>query len=342
MYNAILLAKDRDMNSAKYEGKKPLIILSAIMTVLNTIIILNLALADDFAFFLGFLIMGITIGSWISTINGFVVLSVASIVGIAISMLIVPSPITLIKVLAPIPFAVSLRSVLKSKIKRSTAIAISSSLFTITICTYFSFHAYITQGALSPKTIIDSFPLFFNELTELICESSQIKVAGELVQSITPEGAQKYLVAFVGIMPGIIFFLISIIGYIGAWLFKKSIKLTTGLYLSNPSWSLKIAFPTAIAFVIALFVAALSSSLSPLTLAALNICIIFFPTLFITGLNSAFEPKIVNGYKFPRLLRPAILLILILYNVYYFCFACAFFAIFDSIKSIIPKRKNEE
>lgn len=330
------------MNSVKSEGKKPLLILVAVLVILNAVMCINLTLTYDFVFFLGFMILGIAVSSLIATLGGLPALLISFAIGCLISLILLPFPLTAIKALSPLPFALTFKNVLKNKLGRSSAVAASSAVLTISFCVYFVLYTFSSQGTVTPNAIINTFPNFFRELTEIICTSTTIKVAGELVPSITPEGAVKYLVALIGIFPGIMFFIISIAGYIGAWLYKKTIKLVTGLTLTTQSWKLKAAFPTSVMFILALIVTSLSTSVSPISLASINICIIIFPALFMTGLNSAFEPKIVNGYKFPRLLRPAILFILLLFNVMYFSFACAFFALFDSIKSIIPKRKTEE
>jgi hypothetical protein len=144
----------------------------------------------------------------------------------------------------------------------------------------------------------------------------------------------------VGIIPGVLFALVSICGYIAALLYKKVIKLITGLSLSTQAWKLKIELPTAVLFILSFIVSLFTDSITAFSLAALNICIVLFPTLFMTGLASAFEPRIVNGYKLPRLLRPAFLLLLLFVNVIYFSFLCTFFALYDCIKGVIPKKKD--
>ena len=322
--------------------KKPLTILLTVMLILNIIVSINLSLANDLLFFLLFAMVGIAVSSLILTLSNPLLVLSSFFIGALISVIIEPSALTVIRSLTPLPFAFAINEVLKSKLVRSVAISISSAIVTVSFCVYFAFYTYNLQGAVTPNAIIDSFPAFFDELTEIICSSTTITVAGETVPSISPEGAEKYLVALIGVIPGVMFFIFSIIGYLGAWLYKKGVKLTTGLNVAIQSWKLSVAFPTAVTFILALIVSSLSSSVSAFSLAAANICVVLYPTLFMAGLNSAFEPKIVGGYKFPRLLRPAVLIIVLLYDVTLFFLICAFYALFDSIKGVIKKRKSDK
>ena len=330
------------MNSKITVSKAPRVVLMLLMIIANAVICFNMSLCGDLIFYFGFLLIGIAASSWLSAFNGLTALIISEIIGAAISFILTPTAISVITSLSAIPFAFTMRYVIKGKLKRSSAIATSSALLTLSLCAFFSAYTVHISGKLSPESIISTFPGFFDELTEVICSSSYIEVAGELVQGITPEGAVIYLNTMIGIIPAVIFLILSIVGYLGAWILKKLINVTTGLTPSEDVWKLSTALPTTVIFILALVVTSLSSTVNPLSLAAMNLCILIFPVLFMTGLNSAFEPKIVNGYKFPRILRPAILFILLLNNFFYFSAACALFALYDSIKSVIPKRKSEE
>lgn len=330
------------MNNSQNVSKIPRIALMLLMIIANALISLNMSLCGDIIYYLGFLLIGIVISSWLSTFNGWIALAVSEILGVTASLLLAPTAFSVISSLSALPYAITLRYVIKGKLNRSSAIAISASLLTLSLCAYFSAYTFFSSGTLDPSSIISSFPSFFNELTEIICTSTHIKVAGEYVPSITPDGAIKYLNVIIGIIPALLFLIVSIVGYIGAWLFKKLINKVTGLTPAESVWRLTTAFPTSVFFILGLIVTSISSSVNPFSLAAINVCIILFPVLFMTGLNSAFEPKIVNGYKLPRILRPAILFLLILNNFFYFAAACALFALYDSIRGIFPKRKTDE
>ena len=67
--------------------------------------------------------------------------------------------------------------------------------------------------------------------------------------------------------------------------------------------------------------------------------ILDFPLLFMAGLSSAFEYRIINGIRLPRLLRPALLILALFLGTGLFIGACLMFGVYDSIKSALPKRK---
>jgi hypothetical protein len=307
--------------------------------ILGAVIPLNLTLCGDTVLFMIFLAAGITASCWSFSVFKPAIAVTSVILGTVVAMALQPSAFSLVCSLLSLPFGIAFSIVKKNKLSRGTAISIGAGAATLLLIAYFLLNTLVTQGSVTPSSILIAYEGFFDGIREAICSSATITVAGKTVALVTPSGADKYLHTIVALIPGVIYVTISMTAYFSAWLFKRLRKTFNYGNDHFKEWKLSPSPVTSVLFLTVMALSTVLNGADPLSYTVLNVALILSPILFMSGLNSAFESRIINGIRLPRLLRPALLIISLLIGTAAFVAVCLIFGVYDSVKTVLPKRK---
>lgn len=313
---------------------------SVIVFIFNLIVPVNLTLCSDVGLFMIFLAVGIVASCWSFTVNKYFTAVASAISGAVLTIIVVPSIFSCICALITLPFGLSFMYVKDKRLNRGTAVSIGAGVSSALLIGYFVINTYLTQGQLTPDTIVSAYGGFFDVIRDTICSSAVIEVAGVEVPLVTPSGADKYLHAILAIIPGAMFATFSVISYFSSWIFKKLYVAFTGDGESLSEWKPRPSVITSVLFLIAMLLTYFLNGADPISYTVMNVALILAPVLFISGLNSAFEFRIINGIMLPRLLRPALLILSLLLGSGMFIALCLVFGVYDSVKTAFPKRKT--
>ena len=326
------MEKDKKLKASKN-------VFGAIMLVLNVIIPLNLVLCADTVLFVIFLTGGFIASCLSYSLVKAPAVIVSQVTGAVLVLLLIPSAFSLACSVLTVPVGIAFLFVKRNKISKGVAVSIGAAAASAVLIGYFLIRTYIAQGQITPTAIVSTYDGFFDIIRASICSSSKVEVAGVVVPLVSVEGADKYLYSMIGIAPGIIFTFLSFVGFFASWFVKKICNLFSCSDSEFKFWRLKPSPITAILFVVSLVLSSLLGGSDAVSFTAVNLTLMLFPLLFMAGLSSAFEYRIINGIRLPRLLRPALLILALFLGTGLFIGACLMFGVYDSIKSALPKRK---
>lgn len=329
-------------STEKLNNKKNL--LAFIISLAVAAFSLNLALITDPMIFLLFYVLAAVASSWLASAKGTVLALLSAFIGWGAAFMLTEDPFYAILSVSYVPFSIALPQIAKGKLSRSGAVGFGTACVTLGTVTALLSVTYFRIGSVSLSAIRAAFPYFFEQVSELLYESFYIDIAGSKVSIIAESNVVEYLNLIICLLPAAFSAVITLIGFVIAWLYKKFAEKTSVAEVDRQKWTLLPSPITALFFLLALITALIFDTVSIVSLTALNMLIIILPIIFLTGLLTSMSPKITNGIPRPRLLRPLTLIISVFNGVVPFTLLCTVYGIFDSIKSAFSRRKpkNQE
>lgn len=328
------------LSTEKLNRKKNL--LSFITLLLVIAFTLNLSLVTDPMIFILFYVFAAAASAWLVSAKGALIALLSSLVGWCAAFLITADPLHAILSISYVPFSLSIPAVSKGKITRSAAIGIGTACVTLGAIATLLTVTYLRIGSISLTAIRLAFPSFFKQASDLLYESFSVSIAGSSVSLIAKSNVVEYLNLIICLLPAVLSAMLTLVGYIIAWVYRKLAEGTTVADIGRKKWALMPSPVTAVFFLIALFAVTVFDNVNVITLTAMNIFIIILPVIFLTGLFTSISPKVTNGIPRPRFLRPLSLVISVFNGVVPFALLCTCYGIYDSIKEAISKRKPKK
>ncbi len=326
-----------DLSSEKLNNKRNL--LSVIVLLVITVFSVNLSLVTDPYLFVGFYIVAATAGAWLSSAKNPIMVICASLLGWAASLWITGNAVYALLSISYLPFSLAIPFVAKGKLTRTSAIGISSAFVTLAAASVLLYVTYFRVDTVSLSAVRAAFPYFFKTVSEMLFESFFVDVAGSKVSLIAESNVTGYLNVIICVFPAVLSAVLTILGFLIAWLYRKTTELTSASFIDDKHWAIVPSSITAVFFIIALVAVLIFDTVSLVSLTALNMFIIILPIILTTGLLTSLSPKVINGIPRPRLFRPLTLIISVFNGVVPFASLCIFYGLFDSIRASIPKRK---
>ena len=323
-------------------NNKHLNILSTLIFIAIAVFSVNLALITDPLYFGVFLIAAATASSWIFSAKNSLIGLTASIIGWGISMLLTRSAICGLFSISYLPYSLTYSLVRKKKISRSVAVGISSIVITTVSISLLLLLTYFRTSTVSLTAILQAFPFFFSKLKSMLYSSFYVNVAGSNVSLIAESNVNTYLFTIIGIVPGIISSLTTLIGYLVGWLYVKTLKLSNQKTPDKSVWELRPSVVSTIFLLISIGLCLLIKGAGIASLTVLNLILILIPGIFAAGLSSAFTPIVQNGISRPRIFRPFVLVLSLFNNFMIFIIACTYFGAYDSIRSALNNRHTDK
>ncbi len=330
------------LSTEKFNNKKNLLVF--IISLAVAAFSLNLALVTDPMIFLLFYVLAAVASAWLISAKGTVLALLSAFVGWCAAFMLTDDPLYTILSVSYLPFSLAIPYIAKGRITRSTAIGIGTACVTLGTVTALLAITYYRIGSVSLSSIRAAFPTFFEQVSELLYESFYVDIAGSKVSLIAESNVVEYLNLIICLLPAAFSALITLIGFVIAWFYKKFAEKTSVADIDRQKWALLPSPVTAVFFLVALITAMIFDTVSIVSLTALNLFIIILPIIFLTGLFTSISPKVTNGIPHPRLLRPLTLVISVFNGVVPFALLCTIYGIFDSIKAAFSGRKpkNQE
>ncbi len=317
-------------------------ILSALIFIAITVFSVNLSIITDPFYFIIFLIAAATASSWLFTAKNVLIGLIASIIGWGISVLLSGSAICGLLSISYLPYSLTYSLVRKQRISRSLAVGISSTVITTVTISVLLMLTYFRTSNISLTAILEAFPFFFSKLKSILYTSFYVNVAGSSVSLIAESNVNAYLFTIIGITPGIISAITTLIGYITGWLYFKILKLSNIQTPKKSVWELRASVVSTVFLFISIALCLLIKSANVVSLTALNLMLILLPGIFAAGLSSAFTPIVQNGISRPRIFRPFVLILSLFNNLMVFITACTYFGAYDSIRSEFKNRRTDK
>ncbi len=330
------------LSTEKINNRKNL--LSFVVLIAVAVFSVNLSLVTDTVLFVLFYVLTATASAWLSSAKGTLLSLTASLVGWAVSLWISENAVCSLLSLSYLPFSLAIPYIGRGKLSRSVAIGIGSGTVTLGTVATLIYVTYVRIGTVSLSAIRNSFPFFFNRISEVLYESFFVDIAGSKIALIAESNVNSYLNVIICLIPAIISAVLSLIGFVIAWLHRKMVENTAVADFEEKAWNIVPSPLTAILFIVALITAQLFDDFGIVSLTALNVFIIFLPIILLTGLLTSLSPKITNGIPRPRLFRPLTLIISVFNGIVPFASLCIFYGLYDSFRASMPKRKpnNQE
>lgn len=318
--------------------------LSLIVVLLVAVFSVNLALADDAMLFAVFYIVTAAASAYLVKGKSHILALTASFLGWAAALMLTKSAMYALISVSYLPFSLTIPHVGKNKLTRSGAIGIGAACVTGGTVAVLLYVTYLRIETISLSAIRVAFPLFFKQISEILYDSFYVSVAGTEVSLIAESNVVGYLNVIICLIPAAISALMTLVGYIIAWLYKKLVEITATADIDESSWALVPSPITAIVFIIAIVTLMIFEKVDLISLTALNMFVILLPVILLTGLLTSLTPKVTNGIPRPRLLRPLTLIISVCNGVVPFASLCIFYGLFDSFRASLSKRKpkNQE
>lgn len=328
------------LTTEKFNRKKNL--LSFITSLVIIAFTINLSLCNDSMMFILFYVFAAAASAWLVSAKGALIALLSSLVGWCAAFLLTEDPLYAILSISYVPFSLSIPAISKGKISRSTAIGIGTACVTLgTVATLLAV-TYLRIGSVSLTAIKYAFPSFFKQVSKLLYESFSVSIAGNSVALIAKSNVVEYLNLIICLLPAVLSAILTLVGYIIAWLYRKLAEGTSVADIGRKKWALMPSPVTAVFFLIALFAVTVFDNVNVVTLTAMNIFIIILPVIFLTGLFTSISPKVTNSIPRPRFLRPLSLVISVFNGVVPFTLLCTCYGIYDSIKEAISRRKPKQ
>lgn len=330
------------MNLTQKNKLSPIVILLAVAFVLNSALSVNLALCDDIAIFAVLFILSMAVCGFLFSVKG-ALLGIGSVIlGAGIALFLTESLTDTLKAFSILPFGISFMFLTKRRITRMTAVAVTCAFVTIGFLGDVLLNVYLNTGRLGFSEIVSTYPAFFNNIGKFLTSTLTIDIAGDTVSLISKDNIQNYFNDIIAVFPGLLSVFVSLCSFTACYLSKKIMKYTLGIEPDYTSWKIIPSPITAAFFVVAIIFSFISLLPAPILLSGTNIALIMIPSFFISGLNSAFEPKILNGIKYARVFRPLVLIIALFNDITFFIFASTAFGLFDCIKTVFHKKNPTE
>ncbi len=332
----------KGFSTEKLNSRKSL--LSFIVVLLVAVFSVNLALVNDAMLFAGFYIIAAAACAWLSSAKKPIIALTASFLGWAVALMITKNAVYSLLSVSYLPFSLAVPFICKGKLTRSGAIGIGSACVTLGTIAALLYVVYIRIDTISLSAIGAAFPFFFKRVSDVLYESFFVSVAGSEVSLIAESNVVGYLNVIICLAPAVISAVMTVVGFVIAWLYKKLIEITATASVDRKAWALVPSPITAVFFLIALVVIMIFETVNLVSLTALNMFIIILPVILLSGLLTSLTPKITNGIPRPRILRPLTLIISVCSGVMPFASLCIFYGLLDSFRAAISKRKpkNQE
>lgn len=265
----------------------------------------------------------------------------ASLCGWLLGWFLTGSPVRAAAALLLIPCGIAYSHVSKRRIPRSRAVGILTAVHSSLSLLLLLLTVVLQEGSFTLNGVKTVYAPFFNALKAALTESFTVTVAGQTVPFINAANAEQYVNLIIGLMPGLIVMLFTILSFLLGWSYKALLHITRSEQPEPSDWKLLPAPLTAAFFCTALLVSAVSGSGSLICLASQNIVLMLTPGFFFAGLSSLTETTIKDGVPRPRILRFLVLFFSLLLGLPALLAAASVFGVADSIRPIIPKRKGD-
>ena len=262
-----------------------------------------------------------------------------------IGLLLGGSPLTALASLLYFPCGAAFCLVSRHRFNRMTAAAVSTAILSLSLLVIVSVGVYREVGSLALNDITAHYSDFFTALRELMSSAFVTTVAGQPVSLVSDESFPSYLRILFGLFPGVVCLLSGVLTFFCGWLYRTLLRITHEDLPSAEDWRLSPAPISAIFFLLALIVVLAVENADIPYFVSLDLLFILAPFFFFAGMGTVFEVRIVNGLPRPRLLRPILFFTAMLLAFFraggmiYLLILPTGFGVFDSIRSLIPKRK---
>ncbi len=329
-----------DLSNRKLNNKK--LLLSFLTMLLTAVFSINLALVTDPGLFAIFFTVAATASAFLNASHLYFASFTASVAGLALSYVLTKDFYSSLLAISYLPFSVTLPLIHKKKLKRYEAISIASAVITAVFSSVILYITYASTGYISLSAIREAFPFFFKQISELLYSSFEVSVAGTVVPLIAESNVVSYLNTIVCLIPAVLYVTLILLGFLIAGIYKKITENTLAAMIEKESWDLLPSVVSSVVFLLSLLIIAIFERYNLVFLSALNMLIIIFPLVFLTGLLTSFTPKEVNGVKCLRIFRPITLIIAVFNGVVPFIMISAFYGLYDSFAAVISKRKAKK
>lgn len=262
----------------------------------------------------------------------------ASVVSYLLSWTICDSPILALASLSVIPCGIAYSLLSKRKLTRSYTVAVSGVSVSLIFLVIVFLTVYNQVGEFNISAIKVVFSSFFDMMRNALIESFTVTVAGQTVPFITAENADEYINLVIGIMPGVITALITVLCFFAGLIYKLILSLTHCELPYSDDWKLSPSPITAAFFCVSLLLSVAAGDANIIWLAAVNISLVLFPSFFFAGASSVMQIQIVNGIPRPRVLRRILFFGSLFIALPLTIIIAALFGVIDSIKTLFPKK----
>ncbi len=238
-------------------------------------------------------------------------------------------------------YGVTFTLVAKRRLTRASAIGLSSILLSLFTILFLLVPVYNKQGSVSVNAIQNVYADFFKALIDLLKKSFTLTVAGNEISYISDANIHTYLNLMIGMMPGMIALVWTLVGFVCGWCYRLLRRLSRQDPPEDPQWRLSPSPVTALFFGLAFFVSTISETVTHLWLAAITLLLALIPEFCMAGLSSVFEVRYVMGLPRPRIFRGLLLLLGMFNGIGGLVVVSAIFGVTDSLRSAFPKKTNQ-
>lgn len=280
--------------------------------------------------------------AWLCFKCGYVYGILSAIAGFFLNWYMQGSPVAAIAAFSLIPVGITYALVSKRRLSRSQALGISAASVSALCLAAVIIPVYQKTGSFGIAQIKAAYPGFFEKLTRALSESFTVTVAGQKVPFITADSADAYVNLIIAISPGIAVAAVIALCFAAGWVYRLLLRLSSCEPPEPSDWKLQPVPITAAFYCISVLTAAVSGSDNIIWLAAFNISAILTPWFFFSGIASVGEMRIVDGFRRPRILRPVLLFFSIFLGLPTVIGLCCIFGVYDSVKTLFPKKKADE
>ena len=280
--------------------------------------------------------------AWLCFRCGYIYGILSAVAGFFLNWYVQSSPLAALAAFSLVPVGITYALVSKRRLSRSQALGISAASVSALCLAAVIIPVWQKTGSFGLQQIKSTFPEFFEKLAEALSKSFTITVAGQKVPFITAESADAYVNLIIAVSPGFAVAAIISLCFAAGWVYRLLLRLS-GCEPPEPSdWKLLPVPITAAFYCISVLAAAVSGSDNIIWLAAFNIAAILTPWFFFAGAASVGEMRMVDGFRRPRILRSALLFFSVFLGLPAAIGLCCIFGVYDSIRTLFPKKKTEE
>lgn len=254
-----------------------------------------------------------------------------------IAWLMSGSPIAALGALAIVPPAVGFALVFKRRLSRFAAVSLVAAVYTLTVFLFVSLPVLDHVGTLSLDAFKATYPAFFEALQQAMRDAFTVTLAGQNIPFFTEENALAYVEVIVSMLPGVVVMLSYLLAYFSGTVYHILLSVTRAEKPLPTLWKQPPMPLLSALFVISVVLSVLADFTHPLWMISANLMMALFFPLFMLGLTSIFEIRLVDGAPRPRLLRTVLLFVTMLSGAFIPLLLCLIFGLYDSIRSLFVK-----
>ena len=279
--------------------------------------------------------------AWLCLRCGYVFGILSAAAGFFLNWYLQSSALSALASFSLIPVGITYALVSKRRMSRSQAVGISAASVSALCLAAVIIPVNQATGSFGLAQIKAAFPEFFEKLSEALSKSFTVTVAGQKVPFFTADSADAYVNMIIAISPGLAAAGIISLCFAAGWVYRLLLRLSSSELPEPSDWKLQPVPITAAFYCISMLAAAVSGSDNIIWLAAFNLSAILTPWFFFAGIASVGEARMVDGFRRPRILRQVMLFFSIFLGIPAVIGLCCIFGVYDSVKTLFPKKKTD-